>query len=48
MKIMNTSVWRRIYSIKLSESGNQKIFVDLLEKYLGMNLGLWSNVYVWF
>ena len=24
------------------------VFVDLLEKYLGMNAGLWSNVYLWF
>ena len=24
------------------------VIVDLLEKYLGMNDGLWSNVYVWF
>ena len=24
------------------------VFVDLLEKHLGMNGGLWSNVYVWF
>ena len=24
------------------------IFVDFLEKWLGMNAGLWSSVYVWF
>ena len=24
------------------------VFINLLEKYLGMNAGLWSSVYVWF
>ena len=24
------------------------VFVDLLEKYLGMKADLWSDVYVWF
>ena len=23
------------------------VFVDLLEKYLSMNVGLWSSLYVW-
>ena len=24
------------------------VFVKLLEKYVGMNAGLWSSVYMWF
>ena len=34
MKILNTSAWRKIHSIKLSGSA------DLLEKYLSTNAGL--------
>ena len=31
----------------ISKCQPKGVFVDLLEKYLGMNAGLWSNVYVW-
>ena len=33
---------------QIISSQPEGVFVDLLEKYLGMNAGLWSNVYVWF
>ena len=26
----------------------ERVFVNLLEKYIGMNAGLWSSVWVWF
>ena len=49
MKILNTSARRKIHSIKLSESSNQKVFLSICWKNnLGMNAGLWSSVCVWF
>ena len=49
MKFLNTSAWRKIHSIKLSGSGNQKVLLSICSgKCLGMNAGLWSSVNVWF
>ena len=43
MKFFEQLSTKKIHLIKLSGSGNQKV----LEKYLGMNAGLWSSVCVW-
>ena len=32
----------------IRKSQPKGVFADLLEKNLGMNAGLWNNVYVWF
>ena len=48
MKFLNTSAWREFHLIKLQETGTKGVLVELLEKYLGMCAGLWSNVCVCF
>ena len=47
---LNTPAWRKVHSIKLWGSSHQKVFisVNLLEKCLSINAGLWSSVCVWF
>ena len=46
MTFLNTSSWRKIHSIIVKKWPPKGVFDDLLEKYLGMNVGLWSSVCV--
>ena len=48
MKNLNTWAWSKNPFNQIIRKWQPGVFVDLLEKHLGMNAGLWSNVYVWF
>ena len=53
MKFLNTSAWRKIHSIKLSDNGLQKVFLNgrqkvFLNGHQKVFLSIyWINIYVW-